>query len=65
MKYRDLTKKIKMEGENLNFLIFLLKVPLILHFFWNWKKKLEKNPGKGVRSQNWGEHWIYVSLKLL
>jgi hypothetical protein len=64
-KYRDLIKKIKMKGENLEICIFLLKVLLILHFFWNWKKKLKKKSWEGSQESALGEHWIYVSLKLL
>jgi hypothetical protein len=39
MKYRHLTKKIKMKGETLKICIFLLKVLLILHIFFEIEKK--------------------------
>ncbi len=38
-KNRDLTKKIKMKGENLEICIFLLEVLLVLHFFFKIEKR--------------------------
>jgi len=54
MKYRDLTKKIKMEGENLKIWILLLKVLLILHFFLKLKKEIRKKPWEGSQESELG-----------